>query len=188
MHNLILKLVLTTTTSTSTTVNLTIESMTSSVFISSTEKSTSINEETAYLTSIPSTLKNEISLSTSPDIFFFSDRTSVVSSSHLTTQSTELPKINSSTSEIMTTIKESTNVKEETTHLASFTNEIRSSPSTTEKLSSTFTTPNITLTLFEDFCPGTRKTLDCSSVGGKVELIDAFYGISSEMPPVCVYK
>ena len=41
---------------------------------------------------------------------------------------------------------------------------------------------------FEDICPGFKKTLDCSHVGGKVELTDAFYGISSEMPPSCVYK
>ena len=93
------------------------------------------------------------------------------------------------TSKLIPSTEESASTSQETTRLT-FTNEI----SLTEKLSSTFSTLYNTVSitnnqsLFEDFCPQTTKTLDCSSIGGKVELTDAFYGISSEMPPTCVYK
>ena len=40
----------------------------------------------------------------------------------------------------------------------------------------------------EDFCPGVGKNLDCSATGDLIFLTDAFYGISSETPAVCVYK
>jgi hypothetical protein len=39
-----------------------------------------------------------------------------------------------------------------------------------------------------DFCPGVGKNIDCSATGDFIYLIDAFYGISSETPAVCVYK
>ena len=41
---------------------------------------------------------------------------------------------------------------------------------------------------FEDFCPGIGKNLDCSATSNFIYLTDAFYGISSETPVVCVYK
>ena len=98
------------------------------------------------------------------------------------------------TSKLIPSTEESASTSQETTHLTTFTNEISLSTSSTEKLNSTFTTLYNTFSitnnqsLFEDFCLQTVKNLDCSSIGGKVELTDAFYGISSEMPPVCAYK
>jgi hypothetical protein len=41
---------------------------------------------------------------------------------------------------------------------------------------------------FIDFCTGTSKTIDCSATGDFIYLTDAFYGVSSEKPAVCVYK
>ncbi len=41
---------------------------------------------------------------------------------------------------------------------------------------------------FEDYCPGVGKTIDCSISGDFIYLTDAFYGVSSQTPAVCVYK
>ena len=144
-------------------------------FTTTTDKSTSIMEETTSEAFITSTLTSEIKDSTG-----LSKPTTLIGSTQIfqTYSMSELPTSGSSTSEFMTSSTQLTYISEQTTPLTSFSNGISISTSTT----------NITLNLFEDFCPGDTKTLDCSSVGGKVELIDAFYGISSEMPPVCVYK
>ena len=41
---------------------------------------------------------------------------------------------------------------------------------------------------FQDFCPNTANTIDCSQIGGIIQLTDGFYGVSNVSPPVCVYK
>ena len=41
---------------------------------------------------------------------------------------------------------------------------------------------------FQDFCPGTAKTINCSEIGGLIQLTDGFFGVSNATPAVCVYK
>ena len=75
---------------------------------------------------------------------------------------------------------------------------------TTQSTTTTTNTPTSTLTSitnavnnttsnpnnlqFMDFCPGVGKNIDCSATGDFIYLTDAFYGISSETPAICVYK
>lgn len=42
--------------------------------------------------------------------------------------------------------------------------------------------------MFKDVCPGTTTNIDCTAVGGLIQITDAFYGISNATPSVCVYK
>ena len=51
-----------------------------------------------------------------------------------------------------------------------------------------FTTTTISPYLTIDFCPGAAKTIDCSASGQLVYFVDAFYGVSDQIPAVCEYK
>jgi hypothetical protein len=55
---------------------------------------------------------------------------------------------------------------------------------TTSTLSTTTISPYLTM----DFCPGAAKTIDCSASGELVYFVDAFYGVSDQVPAVCEYK
>jgi hypothetical protein len=86
--------------------------------------------------------------------------------------------------------------EEHTTKLEIQTNipitEPNTEPETTR--TSTTTTPQIMTTttispyLIIDFCPAAAKTIDCSASGQFVYFVDAFYGVSDQLPPVCEYK
>ena len=39
-----------------------------------------------------------------------------------------------------------------------------------------------------EFCPGVAKTIDCSASGDFIYVIDAFYGVSDQVPAICEYK
>ena len=39
-----------------------------------------------------------------------------------------------------------------------------------------------------EFCPGVAKTIDCSASGDFVFIVDAFHGVSDQVPAVCEYK
>ena len=131
-------------------------------YMSTPDPTPSVKEETTSEIFISSTLTNEITDSTE-----LSKPTTLTVSTQIfqTNSMSELPTSSSSTKEFMTT-------------LTSFSNGISLSTSTTNK----------PLNLFEDLCPNTQKTISCASVGGKIQLTDAFIGISSATPPVCVYN
>ena len=42
--------------------------------------------------------------------------------------------------------------------------------------------------LFIDFCPGISQTIDCLASGNFVYILDAFHGVSDQVPSVCEYK
>ena len=50
------------------------------------------------------------------------------------------------------------------------------------------TTSNPNNFQFMDFCPGAAKTIDCSTSGEFVFIVDAFHGVSDQVPAVCEYK
>ena len=79
--------------------------------------------------------------------------------------------------------------------LNEFKFKIANSSSTVTTTTDTFTnTPtNFNITTFSpylimDFCPGAAKTIDCSASGEFVYFVDAFYGVSDQVPAVCEYK
>ena len=163
------------TDSTSGTSNLDLTTRQTTEFVTTTDKSTSIIEETTSEAFMTSTLINEITYFTE-----LSKTSTFIGSTQIfqTYSMSILPTSGSSTSEFMTSKTQPTDISVEATSLTSYSNGISLSTSTTY----------IPLNLFEDFCPDTTKTISCASVGGKVQLTDAFIGISSATPPVCVYN
>jgi hypothetical protein len=85
--------------------------------------------------------------------------------------------------------------EEHTTKLEIQTNIPITEPNTEPETTSTTTqiitispTTTISSYLIIDFCPGAAKTIDCSASGGLVYFVDAFYGVSDQVPAVCEYK
>ena len=56
--------------------------------------------------------------------------------------------------------------------------------STTTAISTTLA-PSVSFSI--QFCPGTAKTIDCSASGDFVYIMDAFYGVSDQVPVNCTY-